>query len=235
MAENILEKIRRLLALATSSNVNEASVAAAKAQELMMRHRISQIEVETADDSRDDDDQIVDSEVMSTRSTIPWRQGLIAGLAKANGCETYVQRRTSGMHYRIVGQTSQTQVVSYMYAYLSREVDRLASHRSSMGRSWLRDFRLGAVTAIISRVNEANQRVVEEHVGSVALARIDDADRRVKDAIARLDLEKARPVGGIKDADAFVSGAKAGHSVVLSNKAALRAPAAGEISYRSDD
>ena len=38
--EKLLEKIRQLLALATSSNEFEAAAAAAKASELLMKHRI---------------------------------------------------------------------------------------------------------------------------------------------------------------------------------------------------
>jgi hypothetical protein len=43
----VLTKIKKLLALSTSSNPNEAASAAAKAQELLMQHNLTMSQIET--------------------------------------------------------------------------------------------------------------------------------------------------------------------------------------------
>jgi len=56
--ERVLDRIKKLLALSTSSNAHEAGLAAAQAAELQLRHRIAAVELEDSDDEPDAPEQI---------------------------------------------------------------------------------------------------------------------------------------------------------------------------------
>jgi len=45
--DKVINKIQKLLALATSDNVNEAAVTAARAQELMTKHQLEMADLES--------------------------------------------------------------------------------------------------------------------------------------------------------------------------------------------
>ena len=89
--QRVLERVRRLLALATSSNVHEASSAAAAAQALVARHRL-EAWVAAAQVVEADPDPITDareSPLDRARRQRPWKVALACALADANGCVAY--------------------------------------------------------------------------------------------------------------------------------------------------
>jgi hypothetical protein len=233
--ERIIERVKRLLALSTSSNVNEAANAAAKAQELMTRHRIEAAELHAS--SGNASEPIDDEVAFETKSTIPWRTNLIAGIARPNGCEVYTQRnRRDGVSVHLLGSKSSVSAVTYLYAYLSREVDRLAHEEGRSGnrtRSWLRDFRLGAVAEISRRLAEASEATTETYVdsNSSALAIIDDEARRLADKVDALGLKDGR-AAQVNDRSAFVSGMDAGSTVRIDSGPALGKGSAADIKDR---
>lgn len=95
---SIVERVRKLLALSTSPNVHEAAAAAAKAQELIERHRIdlALLELEAAGETTPVG---VRQDVVYTFSgmrAFGWVLKLAQGIARANACRLWY---TSG--YRL--------------------------------------------------------------------------------------------------------------------------------------
>ncbi len=76
----VLSKIKKLLALSTSSNPNEAALAAAKAQELLMIHNLTLSQVEAQGEEK------YCEAFVKTGSRV-WQRLLLTVIARNNFCE----------------------------------------------------------------------------------------------------------------------------------------------------
>ncbi len=176
----IAEKVRRLLALSTSSNEHEAAAAAAKAQELLHRYNLSMADVSAAE--RPD----YGREIVDIGNSASWRGVLLQAIAKPNGA--YVVGLGAG-RYAIIGQPHTIEVCRYLYEYLSREIDRLAdqawsrySGYESSSRRWKTSFRFGAVSIVADRLQRQRQAQEAEPESRALIIRDDAA---VKAAVTR--------------------------------------------------
>jgi Protein of unknown function (DUF2786) len=87
--EKVLDRIRKLLALANSSNIGEATAAAEKAAMLMQEHRIAEARL------RIDDDEAIPEEIIESvgeeaaARLMRWRWNLIDACITAQGGHSY--------------------------------------------------------------------------------------------------------------------------------------------------
>lgn len=157
MDEKILEKIRKLLALGTSNNVNESAAAVAMANRLMEQHAITEAMLATADAP---DEPVREWEdPLDTEGHATWRSRLAVVLAKANRCQVI---RDAKKNIRIIGRASDTNATRYLFAYCTRETDRLASQYKGNGKTWLNNYRLGVVDAIATKLEEESAALRRE-------------------------------------------------------------------------
>lgn len=157
MSHSIVDKIRKLLNLSRSSNVNEAANAAARAQELMLAHKIEVADLEVGTGSRAPVEAVNDEILeQGSKRAQRWRLMLASKLATAFGCRMYY---SSGGLINVVGTVSAIQTVKYMQGYLALEITRLCDE--SCGKSlgyamspitWRNSFKDGAVHAIGERL-----------------------------------------------------------------------------------
>lgn len=118
----ILDKIEKLLALAGSSNPNEASVALAKAQQLMEEHNLTAGMLER--------NKIGEVQIKSTQSVSrvkDWENQLVWTVAQAFGCRVMWQSGDSYLRdpygrFILVGPKTQLQLAEYAATYLLRQV-----------------------------------------------------------------------------------------------------------------
>jgi uncharacterized protein DUF2786 len=140
--KEVIEKVAKLLALAAGRGTTpeEAATAAAAAQRLMLRHRIEQAEV----DAVDADDPIgLTSPGGGNEEGGPegalyqkhrWQLDLLKAIAGANGCMPVIMRKErAGKWMQLVGRRSDLDICGYLWAYLSREIERL---RVEQTRGW---------------------------------------------------------------------------------------------------
>jgi len=178
--EKIIEKIAKLLRLAESDNINEATTAAAQAQRLMDRHKIdahSRLEDEVAPLEEDIID--CDDALDYLRKRVAWKTHLSAVIADANQCYPYTRRAS----ICLVGRPTDIQAVRYMYAYLVREVERLCDRDcKGCGRTYRNNYRLGAVQTLKRKFSQQRADTIREIkqetrgvAGDRALVRIDNA------------------------------------------------------------
>jgi hypothetical protein len=196
--ERKLDQVRKLLELANSDNVHEASNAAAQAQRLMSKFQITEamIEVEADEDEREDLE--VDTLHSHDARNLPtWKGQLGVAMCEVNACHCY----RTGSELRIIGRPSDANSVRYLFSYVVREIDRLtaieARLRGNPGRTWCNNFRLGAV-------HEVNRRLREAHAEARAAMKreANDGDTlgngaalvRVNDALAKLDARRDEAV-----------------------------------------
>lgn len=253
---DILDKIKRLLALAGSDNVHEAALAAKTAQKLMARHNIeaAMLEVDSESESQEQIGEEVFAGVSGKRLST-WKTALCATVARVNGCSAYSQWFAGDQRMVFVGTPSDSKTARYMSAWLIAEIDRLTklerAKRGPQGRSYYNSFRLGAAHEIARRLKEAHRDAAEESREmaraadrvqgtstqlvkvEAALVRVEDKLTRAQDFMKRKhpDMESRAASRARINGNAFAEGKRAGGSVSLTHgRAALSGGARGRVS-----
>ncbi len=154
----IIEKIKKLLALANSSNEHEAALAAGHAQRLLSEHNLAMADIEAT--HRPDKADTVET---AASKTLPkWLRHLSAGISSAFDCQAIHHPATGKMNF--IGVGADVQIAAYTFTYLERTIRKLCSnymkqhvspvlanrHRELMRHSYY----LGAVTTITGRLKE---------------------------------------------------------------------------------
>lgn len=226
-------RVRKLLELARNNpSIEEAANAFARAQEIAARHALDLDDLATAPPDapprRRDVESVCEREIESFNRAAMWKVLLAEAVAGANRCNVYYTAGKGG-GITCYGQPSDIDTVGYMYAAIRVEVDRIANAASrGKGRSWGRNFRLGAVHEIDKRLKAATIRVVRELQqeafkvgGETALARVSTAlehDVRVRRAVEEfrgyLGLRRSTHTVG---SYGYGDGRKAGRGVGLGN------------------
>ena len=154
----VIEKIRKLLALANSCNEHEAALAAGHARRLLAEHNLAMADIEAA--QRPDKADKVET---AAAKTLPkWLRHLSAGVSSSFDCRA-IHHPASGK-ITFIGVGADVQVAAYTFTYLDRTVRKLCSsymkqhHDSGMTnrqRELMRQsYYLGAVATITARLRE---------------------------------------------------------------------------------
>lgn len=225
MDEKILDRIRKLLALATSSNEHEAALAAARAQDLLFQHNLTAAQVvgaAAAKEARENSYQQHRWE--SGRET--WRTSLVNALASNNFCQAvYIGKG----QVSVIGKPENAEFVRFMFNYLTVEIDRLsglARRKRDLAVMfgddepiqrplvWLNNFRVGAVQIIGERLREQANRNRRQSSEAEALVVVSGKElaKRVKQFFPRLQNVKRKFQ---VDTDGFEAGQQAGRSIGL--------------------
>lgn len=168
---NLLTKIRQLLAHAESAekigSQAEAEAFAAKANKLMLEHKLQMADVERFGDEDEDpmgheqyDASSVDG--IPNGKRLQWLERLMAHLCKAHFCEFIVFPGTR--QYRVIGREADRQITLYLFDVLASTAERLSlAHYHEVHKKWRdngsiprekpyraqRSFRLGFAEAIV--------------------------------------------------------------------------------------
>jgi hypothetical protein len=236
----VLERVRKLLALAGSPDVHEAQNAAGQAARLMARHRITAAML--AEGCTEVGARLTNV-VPERGDDVPeWRAVLLATVCTANHCVPVRLRGELGTRYGVVGRDDDARAVGYLHAYLARAVETAAEGHAHRDAEFQRSFRLGMVAAFVERLQRAERMARDtarrEGVKAGGLGAVDRAIARVDSRIA--DAERAAeamqaPGGGGRTVDVDSSGRghragyQAGQHVPLDGRAGLAEAALGEL------
>jgi hypothetical protein len=218
MNEALLDKIAALLVLAEkNNNVHEAATAAAMAQSLLTKHRLTLEDIEATREEKIDEQE----PLWFAERLIFWKGVLAEGVSSANGCKVFWNKSYGKM--TTIGRLSEVQIVRYFYCYLEREIERLcklaqvenidSDEPPLRGKTETNSFKMGAASEVVRRLkasNEEQMRAADNQSRAIVLQ---------KDAELKVFLEKyslSRHSGGrIGDRDAYVRGKEAGGSIAL--------------------
>lgn len=149
----LLTRVEKLLALATSNNVHEAAAAAARAQSLIVQHRLASLLAARAAGAGKGPDPVEDELVERARRPRRWRSVLAQGLAEANGCVVYSVSVGPERELRVAGRAEDRSVVLALFAWLAPRLEWLsASHGAGYDRDWHDAFRVGAAEEVTQRL-----------------------------------------------------------------------------------
>lgn len=190
----ILDRVRKLLALAGSPNVHEAATAAAMAQALIARHRLDEWLAAEAGVA-EDPDPITDGRdapLEVGRRLRKWKVALAAALAEGNGCVAYTLDLGAERAICLVGRSRDRAAVAVLWEGLVKRVEWLsATHGAGRDRAWHEAFRIGAVDTIAERLSRVGAEV-REAIGEGALVRVDPREAAHRDALDRYVAERMR-------------------------------------------
>ena len=162
---DILSRIRKLVELSRNNpSQEEATQAAAMAQDLMFKYQIGEADIDMGDSKREAEAVVEDSIHQDGERRDVWKACLAHAVARGFGCHMYNGHRyvenKKTTSFQVVGLKSAVQTVSYIFSYLALEIDRLCdeawlAHGKEMRQSaktWKNSFRTGAVNAINARL-----------------------------------------------------------------------------------
>jgi hypothetical protein len=155
--DKVLEKVRKLLALAGSSNEHEAALAASRAQALLAEHNLTLADVK----AEKGDEFVIDEELVT--DSYPWRRQLANAVASLYFCKYYYQnvRRGRTMYdvHCLAGAPHNINVAKMMFQYLHTTVDRLARQGArglpkKQQSPYRVSFRTACTTRLLTRIAE---------------------------------------------------------------------------------
>ena len=227
--QDTLRRVKSLLAKehAPGTTPQEVAAALAMATRLLEREGLTRAALTDAPEKI----ELVGEPLDKQRRLSRWRASLGSTLARHFGCSIY---QTMGVGLMIVGKPSDAETVRYLYAYCTREIDRLAaSHARGRGATYANNFRLGCVCAIANAIRAERdaerdaQRAAAGTPGALvvlngAIARMDSAaDAAARYARERLNLRQTRATGSRYDSAGRAAGEAAGASIYPGKRTGL--------------
>lgn len=216
--ESILDKVRKLRALSTSSNLHEAATAAHLAEKLIQQHALEEAELELSQGSLEAASEDMESLVDWNKRQIVWENILLTSLARAYNCAGVLRRSNGKLGYFIIGRPADVATLKYQFCFFSLELLRLVERMApALGRGeakhWRNSFMLGGVSAIGESLRSARQEV-RAQASSNALMVIDN---HLKESLTLKHTlypnSRTSQVKSNLDHDAYQQGRRAGSSL----------------------
>ncbi|MBD8051131.1 DUF2786 domain-containing protein [Limnohabitans radicicola] len=116
--DKILEKIRKCMALSSSSNEHEAAIALRQAQKLMELHGITDVDVKAAqaEERR--------ARASARRRPAGWENMLASDVASAFGCRLIFCQEWDGGRWSYIGCGAAPEIAQYAFTVLLRQVKK---------------------------------------------------------------------------------------------------------------
>jgi hypothetical protein len=241
--EKILDRLRKLIEHQRSAhaigNVAEAEAFAAKAQEILLRHKLNMTDIEFAQQEKDEPPakHVIhgDRDLGTTRRErdAGWVQILLGAVAQANFCKMIrmapPNRRLYGRvpgYFVLVGRKSDCDAAKALFGYLyescvtaarneAASVDFTESFFDFETRgTFIGAFKAGFADAIWHRL-ETKRSELKAAASEQALVRIDQMERRVEDKVRELFPKLGEPQARRwpANADGYLAGQKYGSAI----------------------
>lgn len=158
----LLDKIKKLWALAESSNVHEAALAAAKANELLLKHNLQQQTHLRANlDTAENDEELTYQHIILTTAKMRTDPKLAAiyHIVKLFYVAPIFCRQPQGVVLSAVGSYHNLQVAEYVAHFMDRELDRLWANSPHHGNAARNSFFTGVAEGFESKIKAVQETV----------------------------------------------------------------------------
>jgi hypothetical protein len=221
----IIDKVKKLLALADGAGATpgESAAAAARAAEILERYKLERAEV----DATDDETVSTDNELTHVSGSIPtWQRMLAFTVGKATGTQSYLLKegpRTHGYPRRfqrlmLIGRPSDVEVAKYLFMYCKMEIERLTKKYADLGdiigQKERNNFRVGAVMTLAEKLGVIRDEA-RAAASSTAIVRVEARDEAVQAVVKSLDMRTARKPSIAYDQDARALGKDAAREIEI--------------------
>lgn len=175
MSAAIIEKIQKLLALASNSGATEAESAnaAAVAQRLLQKHNLELSEVLEAAKAKGEEpvlEPITSKAFCTSKRVAHWMGVLSNTLAPAFSCRVYKSRGriTEITSLVVAGRPVNIEAFVATFNYLVGQIERLSKAAKPYhvhGREWTPSFATGCILGISDRITEERRQIEESNPG----------------------------------------------------------------------
>lgn len=153
--DEILAKVKKLMALGTSPSEAEAASALEKARTLLARHGLTLADVEAHQP------EIVEGVLLEKKRLRTWEHYLVQVVTKCTFTQALTVQRGDTRQILLIGREVNTLAASELFAYLHRVILILARAHSGTVEH-LDSFRIGAVVRIGERLGEVDEITARE-------------------------------------------------------------------------
>lgn len=187
-AAQVIELAKKIQGYTTSPNVNEASVAAEKLQQLLMAHNIEEWELDT-EERPAYGHMAFDVASGGIGDDKTWKRSLLDAVAEASSCRSIAFRGTTKC--RVYGTRLNIQTARYMYKYLAEAVVRLEAEYwddlpvgfTLPRKEHARAFYYGAVTTLTERLAKQTADITAQ--SNSALVYVNETAQALTDLLER--------------------------------------------------
>jgi len=225
----IIEKIKKLLALAGSNNEHEAALAAAHVVRLLAQHNLAMADIEASHHP----DKAEKVETFAPKVLPKWLRILAGGVSSGFDCQAVHIPSTGKMTF--IGVNPDALIAAYTFSYLNSSVRRLCgvymketatSTMSNRNRELQRQsFYLGAAFAISAKMREQKGQTPVT-TGALVLVKTELIKRAMED-FGHCKTTKGRK--SYVDAAAFAKGSKDGNELGVHRGVGMGRAAQGAI------
>lgn len=210
--QKIIEKVKKLLSLHNNNtNLNEASNAYKVAQKLLAEHRLSMADVHNAS-TEEEIKEWRGQPLYQGKRRINWRSKLAIAVCRNNGCDAIFY----GGEIRVVGRKSDFEIVSWLYDSIANQIEAMAKTSCcGMGKGYSNDFKLGAVSRVSERLEDAQAETRQKYSGTQALVLVNSKDEALKDYVKKVLKPNFFTPARAKRRSAYQEGITAGNRVTL--------------------
>jgi hypothetical protein len=220
MSQNVIDKIRQLLALAASTtSEHEAQAALEAATKIAEANRLSMADIKNeagvAEPLREDD-----SPLFSCGKICVWQSQIVAGLAVANGCCSYtVRRRTKGHFTRFVmlfGRPTDMAIVRELWTYVVPALDRAWNHgRRTRGKMDRHSWWFGASNGVCESLDRG-KAAARKNATTTSIVWVDQRALAAAQALSQIhpDMPTEKPRKVRANEQDYYHGRRAGREVM---------------------
>lgn len=225
MDNAIIERIQKLLRLSESSNPHEASLAALRASELMLKYNISKAVLENAENPREKVEYNMFDKCEGKNRNY-FRGDLASSIAYFFDAKII----WSSNDLWLVGTQNDMNAVRYLFNAILNQIDELCESAwwregkwsGVHGKTWKNSFRQGCLDKIKSRlVERKNEFKSEFSSGSRELAVIDEHKTDISNFLKGMRLSTLNRAAPNVNQNAFNSGRAAGNGVNIGGNSSL--------------
>lgn len=199
---NVIEKLKKLLALAQSPNENEAAVAMAQAIRIAQRENVNLDSIR----GLEFDEPVQENDGWAKSRFEPWERHLLLSITEMFGCKIIrgwklnEKRHDFDIHMIVVGRPSDSEIVLYLTQYLHRQLLALWKRRkdgvlysSLYSPSKTRtDYLFGATRRILEKVKAMYQADTTEQEQKQEYGLILKRTAAVELFMSKMDLVQGR-------------------------------------------
>ena len=216
---DIINKIKNLLSLSNSPNMNEASIALAKAYNLLTKYNIDINTINTTEKKVKD---IIDIPYLESKRIRQWKISLVIEIAKTNYCVAY---RNIGLNHinkietmliNLVGTEINVQATKIMADYIFTAIDyqtkKRVEKKELIGLGSIESFKVGYATTIVERLKMLKDMSINNpDCKELTIVQ----DNKVQDFMNNIKLSKSIIDVSIVDVNGYVKGRKIGYDLSL--------------------
>jgi hypothetical protein len=146
---SVIDKIKKLQALASNNaNCNESYAATKAAEKLIQEHRVSQAQLEASGTIKAE--SFVREPVWIGGKRSSWRERIVSELASGYCAAWYIMHPDGKVAYVVCAKESDAKVLAYMFEYCTQEGERLSKQESkgqgvAFAKSFLEGYSIGLV------------------------------------------------------------------------------------------